>query len=298
MSRSGESRDAEGDGLYCEIDGSAVTLLAEDLSTAGFFVQTKTPKAMDRELKIFVRSSVGELHARGQVVQVVDSKRAKAENRRLGYGVLFTSLEDDQRAFIGLTLDALERLHRARAQEEAKAAAAAAARVEASIKPPRTPSGVQPAKSVPAPTRSAPPPIPTVPPPGATPPHELKQIATDLRAELAKLQGKTAWTVLGLEADSPLARAKEAFLRMSKRFHPHKFARHNSAEITSLATEVFIAYKRSYSVLTKLAPRVPTSAQEASHSARSSMTSLAPAAAAASLRPEATKPAGSRPRSR
>jgi hypothetical protein len=277
MSRSGESRDAEGEGLYCEIDGSPVTLLAEDLSTAGFFVQTKTPKAMDRELRIFVRSSLGELQARGQVVQVVDVKRASAENRRSGYGLLFTSLEDDQRAFIGLTLDALERLHRAKAQEEAKAAAAAA-RARPSVRAPSV----------------------KVTSPKPAPSHAINQIAAELRAELTKLQGKTAWTALGLEADSPLASAKEAFLRMSKRFHPHKFARHDSAEITTLATEVFIAYKRSYSVLTKLAPRVPTtSLQEAQRGPRNTITSIAPeAAAAASLRPEATKRAGSRPRSR
>jgi hypothetical protein len=270
MSRSGEGRDTPGNSLYCEIDGSPVTLLGEDLTTAGFFVHTHTPKAIDRELEIFVRSPVGELHALGQVVQVVDAKRAKAENRRLGYGVLFTSLEDDQRAFLGLTLDALDRSQRAKAKEQAKAAAAA--RPQPAVK------------------------APSVTPPSA---HEITQIAAELRAELAKLHGKTARTVLGLDADASLAGAKEAFLRMSKRFHPHKFARHDSDEITKLATEVFIAYKRSYSVLTKLAPRAtPASPHEAQHGPRNTMTSITPAAAAASLRPEATKPAGSRPRSR
>jgi hypothetical protein len=266
MSRTGERRDAEGHGLYCEIDGSPVSLLAEDLTTAGFFVQTTTPKAMDREVEIFVRSPVGELHALGQVVQVVDERRAKAEKRRTGYGVLFTTLEDDQRAFIGLTLDALERKQRAKAQAAAK--------------------------SVPVPVAA------TVPPPSPTSAHEIKQIAADLRAELTKLQGKTAWTALGLEPDASLASAKESFLRTSKRFHPHKFARHNSAEITKLATEVFIAYKRSYSVLTKLAPRGSTPTQDVSRHQRSTMSSIAPAAAAASIRPEANKTTGNRPRSR
>lgn len=267
MTRSGESRDAAGFSLYCEIDGSPVTLLAEDLSTAGFFVQTTTPKAMDRELEIFVRSPVGELVALGQVVQVVDAKRAKAEGRRPGYGLLFTSLEDDQRAFISLTLNALERWQRA----EAKAQAAA------------RPKSMKPASA----------PVAT-----GTPAHELKQIATDLRAELAKLQGKTPWTVLGLEPDS-LAGAKEAFLRASKRFHPHKYARHNTPEITTLATEVFIAYKRSYSVLTKLAPRVATAAQhDSGRTPKKAVTSIAPAATA-SLRPAAPRPpSGTRTRSR
>jgi hypothetical protein len=274
MTKSGAGEEAAGYSLYCEIDGSPVTLLAEDLSTAGFFVQTTTPKPMDRELEILVRSSVGELIALGQVVQVVDSKRAKAENRRPGYGLLFTSLEDDQRAFIGLTLDALDRWQRARAKAEAAARLA---------------------------TRPAdrPPTVPSIKPPATTTtPAERKQITADLRAELAKLQGKTAWTALGLEPDSPLHRAKEAFLHASKRFHPHKYARHNSAEITNLATEVFIAYKRSYSVLTKLAPRVSgTALQDRNRVPQRPATSIAPAAPA-SMRPAAPRPNGNRTRSR
>jgi hypothetical protein len=127
---------------------------------------------------------------------------------------------------------------------------------------------------------------------------ELEQIATELRGELAKLQGKTAWTTLGVEADAPLDGAKKAFLRASKRFHPHKFARHNSDEITKLATEVFIAYKRSYSVLTKLAPRGAAAAgQDPSRNPTRPLTSIAPAASA-SMRPAPTRPNGSRTRSR
>jgi len=275
MTKTGESREAAGYSLYCEIDGSPVTLLAEDLSTAGFFVQTTTPKPMDHELEIFVRSSVGELFALGQVVQVVDSSRAKAEGRRPGYGLLFTSLEDDQRAFIGLTLDALDRWQRARAKAEAAARLATRA---APNRPPTIPS-----LKPPAPTTTA---------------VELKQIASDLRAELAKLQGKTAWTALGLEPDAPLDGAKEAFLRASKRFHPHKYARHNSDEVTKLATEVFIAYKRSYSVLTKLAPRGTTAAvRDPGRKPSRTLTSIAPAASA-SMRPGAPRPNGSRTRSR
>jgi hypothetical protein len=241
---------------------------------------------MDRELEIFVRSQVGELHALGQVVQVVDAKRARAENRRPGYGLLFTSLEDDQRAFIGLTLDAIEREQRA--QAKARETATPAARLRTSVKPAKTPSGVQPSKA-PAPAASIRPATPSAPPPA-----EQAQIVAELRAELTKLQGKTAWTALGLDADAPLSAAKEAFLRMSKRFHPHKFARHDSLAITKLATEVFIAYKRAYSVLTKLAPRGPGAPERA----RRAVSSIAPTTAATSLRPDTSKPAGHRPRSR
>jgi len=266
MSRSGGSRDASATAeLYCEIDGMPVSLLAEDLSTVGFFIQTTTPYALDRELEIFIRSCVGELEALGQVVQVVDRGRASQERRRPGFGLLFTSLEDDQRAFIGLTLDAIER-----------------------SRPKPQPNPV--AKEQPPAPKATPIPVAVVAAKvsAQTDPAQLKQIGTELRAELTKLQGKTAWTALGLEADAPLESAKEAFLQISKRFHPHKFARHNSHEITKLATEVFIAYKRSYSVLTKLAPRSSsTSLPKTPRAPTRPLTSIAPASPAAENQPPA-----------
>jgi hypothetical protein len=289
MTRSGGSRNAGTAGdLYCEIEGVPVTLREEDLSTAGFFIETSTPYAMDRELEIYVRSSVGELFARGQVVQVVGPTRARSQNRRAGYGLLFTSLEDDQRAFIGLTLDALTR---ARALAVKAPSAPPAPRLPSAPPPPKPPS-VHPPK-----TPSAARPKPQLTQPAVTEDVVArKAIEAELRAELSKVQGKTAWTALGLEADAPLGGAKEAFLRLSKRFHPHKYARHNSPEITKLATEVFIAYKRAYDLLTKLAPRpaqghppdgVPPAAR--------AVTSIAPAAQATT---NSMRPAGGRPRSR
>jgi hypothetical protein len=300
MKRSDGSRDSGTSGLLCEIDGKPVILHAEDLTTAGFFVETTTPYAMDREVDIVLRSSVGELFARGQVVQVVGRDRAKQERRRPGFGLLFTSLEDDQRAFIGLTLDAFTRAQRSQRDNAARAP-------QASLPPQRAttsarPPSVRPPKAASTTRPKTPPPAPAVAPSAAPAPSnnsaELKQIAAELRAELTKIQGKTAWTALGLEADAPLDSAKEAFLRMSKRFHPHKFARYDSPELSNLATEVFIAYKRSYSVLTKLAPRTsPTNLQEQTRAANRSLTSIAPAASA-SIQPAAPRPASNRTRSR
>jgi hypothetical protein len=287
-----------------------VTLRGEDLSTAGFFIETEAPYAMDRELEIFVRSSVGELFARGQVVQVVDGKRARAEGRRPGFGLLFTSLEDDQRAFIGLTLDALTR-----ARALPRKAPSAPPPEPPSVAPPPRPPSVHPPKS-PSTTRSksqtalpaaTAAPAPVVPTAAAASvatarrrpvedPVAIKTIAAELRAELAKVQGKTAWTALGLEPDAPLLSAKETFLRLSKRFHPHKFARHNSSEVTKLATEVFIAYKRAYDLLTKLAPRAAHSqTHEAVRAPQRTLTSIAPAGQSTD---NPMRPAGGRPRSR
>ena len=294
MTRSGGSRGAGvAHDLYCEIEGVAVTLRAEDLSTAGFFIETSKPYAIDRELDIYVRSSVGELFACGQVVQVVDGRRARAESRRPGFGVLFTTLEDDQRAFIGLTLDALTRARvlppKAPSAPTPEPPSAQPPPDVASVHPPKTPSAARPKAPVVAQAAAVKDVV------------ALKTIAAELRNELTKLQGKTAWTALGIEADAPLLNAKEAFLAASKRFHPHKFARHNSAEITKLATEVFIAYKRAYDVLTKLAPRA-SHMQETARSPQRPLASIAPAAQAAAAGAAATnnslRPSGGRPRSR
>ena len=108
-----------GHDLHCEFDGCSVQLRAEDLSQAGVFVGTTEPLALDREVTLTLRSALGEIRVRGQVVQVISRSRAAKEHRNPGFGVLFFGLSDDQRAFIGLTLDA-----HARAERQRSAAAA------------------------------------------------------------------------------------------------------------------------------------------------------------------------------
>jgi hypothetical protein len=262
MSMSNEAREGTASALCCEIDGVQVPVLTEDLSVAGLFVETKTPLAMDREVEIYVQSPMGELSARGQVVQVVNAARAKKENRRPGFGLLFTSLSDDQRAFIGLTLDALLRARKA-AMERAKAKAAAR-----SSKP-----QVDPEKAALAQT-----------------------VCDELRKLLARLQGKPPWSVLGLEQGVSPDAAKLAFLELSKHCHPHKYARYDSADVTRLATELFIVYKRAYSVLTKLAPRELDRISDITGSGarRLVVTSIVPASSAEST---PSKPAGAAKRS-
>lgn len=108
-----------GHDLHCEYNGCSVELRPGDLSQAGVFVSTTDPPRMDSELELRLCSQLGEIAVRCQVVQVISRARAAAEHRSPGFGVLFFDLSDDQRAFIGLTLDALARAERARSAEAA-----------------------------------------------------------------------------------------------------------------------------------------------------------------------------------
>lgn len=257
---SNEALEGAASVLCCEIDGVPVSVLTEDLSVAGLFIETKTPLEIDSEVEVYVRSPVGELVASGQVVQVVNIARAKKENRRGGYGLLFTSLSDDQRAFIGLTLDALLR---------ARNAAAARAQAKAAARNSKPPPSVDPGREALA-----------------------QKVCGELKKEIGRLQGKPPWSVLGLEAGASPESAKQAFLEHSKRCHPHKYARYDSADVSRVATELFIVYKRAYSVLTKLAPRerdIERVSDGAGSGVRRPVTSIMPASNGESIAP---KPAG------
>ena len=127
MAKLPESRGRGEHALHCEFDGSCVQLRPEDITQAGVFVATAAKVALDRELELNLRSALGEIAVRCQVVQVITAARAAAERRSAGFGVLFFDLSDDQRAFIGLTLDALARAERAE-KERAEALEQATAR--------------------------------------------------------------------------------------------------------------------------------------------------------------------------
>jgi len=116
--------------LQCEVEGIAASLEPRDLSHAGVFVPADAPLALDREVSLVLRSPIGELTLRGQVVQVISRQRATTEARRAGFGVLFIDIGDDHRAFISLTLDALQRQEREHARAEAEASAEAELRRE------------------------------------------------------------------------------------------------------------------------------------------------------------------------
>lgn len=79
---------------------------------------------------------------------------------------------------------------------------------------------------------------------------ELK-LLDELRAELASVQAKTPWAILGVSQGADAIEAKAAFHRASKRYHPHLFARYAHPAIQQVVTELFIAHKRAFTTLTK-----------------------------------------------
>ena len=75
---------SRGHDLHCEYDGCCVQLRPEDISQAGVFVGTTEAIALDRELALTLRSALGEIRVRGQVVQVISRSRAAKEHRNPG----------------------------------------------------------------------------------------------------------------------------------------------------------------------------------------------------------------------
>jgi DnaJ-class molecular chaperone len=57
--------------------------------------------------------------------------------------------------------------------------------------------------------------------------------------------------VLGISQGADPASAREAFFAASKRYHPHIYARYALPEIKDVVTQLFIAYKRAFTSMTK-----------------------------------------------
>jgi curved DNA-binding protein CbpA len=213
-----------GSQLCCEWDGLAVEVRPQDFSQAGVFIITTAPPALDDEIELLLRSPIGAIAVRGQVVQVITRPRALAERRQPGFGLLFVDLADDQRAWIGLSLDAIQRA--------ACASTPAAARRD----PGRDSAREEERQRM----------------------IERRQGTLDqLTCELAGLQHKAPWEILGLTAGADGAQARAAYLLLSKRYHPHVYAHLDSPEVSRAATELFIAHKRAYTTLASVRPAAP-----------------------------------------
>jgi hypothetical protein len=220
-SQPGAAADSGALELYCEIDGATVAIEPNDLSAAGLFVPTSMPPALDSEVAVCLRIAGGRYEACGCVVQSVSSEAARRERRRAGFGLLFTHIEDEVRGRLRDAIDALrsERTERLRGSGTSSDRPA--------VEPPSTPT---------------------------TDPKE-RELLELLRAQLAEVQAQPAWTVLGISQGADPARAREAFFAASKRYHPHVYARYALPEIKDVVTQLFIAYKRAFTSMTKTGPK-------------------------------------------
>ena len=203
--------------IHCEIDGLPVELERAELGSAGAFVLTTQPPQVDSEVSIFLRIGEQRFEMTGHVVQSVSCEQAAKSRKKPGYALLFTNLPEGERKRITGALQAGRTSLRPRASAPAKPV------------PSRAPAPVKPAFD----------------------PKELA-LLEQLKQELAQIEEKTAWAVLGVSQGADAERIKAAFFQASKRYHPHLFARYSHPEIKRVVTELFIAHKRAFTTMTKL----------------------------------------------
>jgi hypothetical protein len=243
MPASSDERD-RGERLFCDIGGVTIGLQSQDLDAVGLFVPTDKPPELDRELDLRLLSPIGELRLKAHIVQVVSVERARREQKRPGCAMVFIGLSDEQRAWISLTRAALGTAPGGKPSLRTVPrvlSGPARARAASQVAMPAVPTPQQP----PAATMSA---------QQAHWNEQKPQIRERLRKELAAIDGKAPCEILCIARDADAATAKRAFLTMSKRYHPHAFARFDCAEISALATQLFIAHKRAYGRMTSLRP--------------------------------------------
>jgi Tfp pilus assembly protein PilZ len=93
--------------IYCEVDGLPVEIEPLELSTAGLFVETPMPLSIDSEVEVFVRIGDMRFESTGHVVQTVSCEQASQRQRKPGYGLLFTNVDDTARAQLRRGIQAL-----------------------------------------------------------------------------------------------------------------------------------------------------------------------------------------------
>jgi hypothetical protein len=90
--------------------------------------------------------------------------------------------------------------------------------------------------------RIEPPPLPTidrVEPAG-------RAMFEELERELGLMRGAPAYQVLGVGWDADVVDIRRAYFALTRRLHPDAVARHRSAAIQQMATEVFVLVNRAY----------------------------------------------------
>jgi hypothetical protein len=77
-------------------------------------------------------------------------------------------------------------------------------------------------------------------------PDRARPVFDQLSRELARLRDAPSHDVLGVKWDADAAAIRRAYFAATKRLHPDALARHRSAAIQQLASEVFIHVNRAY----------------------------------------------------
>lgn len=211
---------------YAEVDGLPVELDLSQLSLSGLFAYTASPPALNGPVQIFLRIREHSTSLTGIAVQVVTCEAAARDGSRPGFGMLFTDVGAAERRFLRCALDP---------SSDVRSPA------------PAQRTGVRPRghSPLPAPTPAA----------ADSPRHTASQAACQaacekarqtLRRELSRQENYAPYRVLNVDARAAPAAARRAFLGLAKRAHPHRYARFRDADVTDLATRVFIGYRRAF----------------------------------------------------
>jgi len=259
------ARPAPQRGPYCEIDGLPVEVDPTEIDSAGLFIETPQPAAIDSEVELFLRIGEQRFQARGQVVKSVSCASAKSLGKRPGYAVLFTSFEQGTRerlsaAIVALAAAAPPRRTPPQASPRPPSAAPAAPAkqpvggVRAGASPANTPSAHSANDNHATESRAAASSSPSAhsaAKSGAPAPADEPALLARLTVELAALGAKPPWSVLGVSQSATVEELRTAFFAASKRYHPHLYARYPHPDVKRVVTELFIAHKRAYTNLLK-----------------------------------------------
>jgi tetratricopeptide (TPR) repeat protein len=76
------------------------------------------------------------------------------------------------------------------------------------------------------------------------------RVLADLQAQLFALNAQDDLGVLGLDRTADDEQVRQAYLALAQRFHPHRFARYRSTEISRVASDIFVRIQTAYGRLT------------------------------------------------
>jgi tetratricopeptide (TPR) repeat protein len=79
---------------------------------------------------------------------------------------------------------------------------------------------------------------------------DIGKLVAGLHAELFELDKRDDLGVLGLDRSADDDAVRDAYLELSRRYHPHRFARYRSAEASRVAGEIFVRIQSAYGRLT------------------------------------------------
>ncbi len=270
-----------GASVYCEIEGLPAQVDARDLSHAGLFAQSVTPPTLDAEVEVFLRIDGRAWTMRGHVVQSVSCEHASSNGKKPGCALLFAGLADADRESLHATIDAAKR-----AALEETASARSSEVAQSSIVPKRKTRDEHDEHGAHV--------------------QDIARLTRELGARLKDAESKSAWELLGVARESHAHEAKAAYFAASKELHPHRYARYDSPELSRIATELFIAYKRAFGQMQKLSAsqrpsRAPSGSPPECKSARPARAAPLPLAhtvrpAPGSVRPVKTSPVPPAPR--